>query len=69
MPDKILVKDLLLRGIIGLNDWERENRQDILINLILAPPLILVAVTHVLMTTSILGILGTFAWWAFADQT
>jgi FolB domain-containing protein len=35
MPDKILVKDLLLRGIIGINDWERENRQDILINLIL----------------------------------
>ena len=35
MPDKILVKDLLLRGIIGLNDWERDNRQDILINLTL----------------------------------
>ena len=35
MSDKILVKDLLLRGIIGLNDWERENRQDILINLTL----------------------------------
>ena len=31
--DKILVKDLLLRGIIGLNDWEREKPQDILINL------------------------------------
>ncbi len=35
MSDKILVKDLLLRGIIGINDWERENRQDILINLTL----------------------------------
>jgi FolB domain-containing protein len=35
MPDKILVKDLLLRAIIGLNDWERENQQDILINLTL----------------------------------
>jgi FolB domain-containing protein len=33
--DKILVKDLLLRGIIGLNDWEREKKQDILINLTL----------------------------------
>lgn len=35
MPDKIVVKDLLLRGIIGLNDWEREKQQDILINLTL----------------------------------
>jgi FolB domain-containing protein len=33
--DKIIVKDLLLRGIIGLNDWEREKQQDILINLTL----------------------------------
>lgn len=33
LRDKILVKDLLLRGIIGLNDWEREKEQDILINL------------------------------------
>lgn len=33
MKDKILIKDLLLRGIIGLNDWEREKKQDILINL------------------------------------
>ena len=33
--DKIIVKDLLLRGIIGLNDWEREKPQDILINMIL----------------------------------
>jgi FolB domain-containing protein len=35
MPDKIIIKDLLLRGIIGINDWERENQQDILINLTL----------------------------------
>ncbi len=36
MPlDKIIVRDLLLRGIIGLNDWEREKKQDILINLTL----------------------------------
>lgn len=33
LRDKILIKNLLLRGIIGLNDWERENEQDILINL------------------------------------
>lgn len=33
--DRILVRDLLLRGIIGLNDWEREKPQDILINLTL----------------------------------
>jgi D-erythro-7,8-dihydroneopterin triphosphate epimerase len=33
--DRILIKDLLLRGIIGLNDWEREKKQDILINLTL----------------------------------
>jgi FolB domain-containing protein len=31
--DRILIKDLLARGIIGLNDWEREKRQDILINM------------------------------------
>ncbi|MBI5960794.1 MAG: dihydroneopterin aldolase [Chloroflexi bacterium] len=33
--DKIIIKDLLLRGIIGFNDWEREKKQDILINLTL----------------------------------
>jgi FolB domain-containing protein len=33
--DKILIKDLLVRGIIGLNDWEREAQQDILVNLTL----------------------------------
>ncbi len=33
--DRILIKDLLLRGIIGVNDWEREKRQDILINVTL----------------------------------
>ncbi len=31
--DKLLINDLLLRGIVGLNDWEREKKQDILINL------------------------------------
>jgi FolB domain-containing protein len=34
MPaDKILIRDLLVRGILGLNDWEREKKQDILVNL------------------------------------
>lgn len=33
--DKILIKDLLLRGIIGINDWERKDKQDILINMTL----------------------------------
>lgn len=32
-PDQIVIKDLRLRGIVGLNDWEREKQQDILINL------------------------------------
>lgn len=31
--DKLIIRDLLVRGIIGLNDWEREAAQDILINL------------------------------------
>lgn len=31
--DKILIKNLLLRGIIGINDEERRDRQDIVINL------------------------------------
>jgi FolB domain-containing protein len=36
MPeDQIHIKDLLLRGIIGINDWERESQQDILINITL----------------------------------
>jgi FolB domain-containing protein len=33
--DKILIKDLIARGIIGINDWERENPQEILINITL----------------------------------
>ena len=33
--DRILIRDLMVRGIIGLNDWEREKKQDILINLVL----------------------------------
>ena len=33
--DKVIVKDLLLRGIIGINPDERVKQQDILINLVL----------------------------------
>lgn len=31
--DKVIIKDLLVRGIIGVNDWERRRPQDILINI------------------------------------
>ena len=34
--DRILIRDLLVRGIVGINDWEREHRQDILIDLALS---------------------------------
>lgn len=33
--DKVFVKDLIARGIIGINDWEREKLQEILINITL----------------------------------
>lgn len=32
--DKIILKDLVARGIIGLNEWERKTPQEILINII-----------------------------------
>jgi FolB domain-containing protein len=35
VQDRIVVSDLLLRCIIGLNDWEREKKQDVLINMTL----------------------------------
>ena len=31
--DKTFIKDLTARGIIGINDWEREKPQEILINI------------------------------------
>ncbi len=31
--DKVIIKDLVARGIIGLNEWEREKPQEILINI------------------------------------
>lgn len=37
--DKILIRDLLLRGIVGVKPDERTNRQDILINLVLTADL------------------------------
>lgn len=33
--DKVFIKDLVARGIIGINDWEREKPQEILINIVL----------------------------------
>jgi FolB domain-containing protein len=33
--DKIRINDLQLRCIIGINDWERTQKQDVLINIIL----------------------------------
>lgn len=33
--DKVFIKDLVARGIIGLNDWEREKPQEMRINIVL----------------------------------
>ena len=33
--DKVIIKNLLARGIIGVRDWERKRAQDILINVTL----------------------------------
>lgn len=33
--DQIFITDLVARGIIGINEWEREKPQEILINIIL----------------------------------
>jgi len=33
--DQILINDLVARGIIGINDWEREKPQEICINIAL----------------------------------
>lgn len=35
MMDQVLISDLVARGIIGLNEWEREKPQEILINIVL----------------------------------
>ena len=31
--DRIFIKDLLIRAVIGVNEWERKSLQDILINI------------------------------------
>ena len=31
--DKVIIKDILARGIIGVNEWERDKPQEILINI------------------------------------
>ena len=33
--DQVFITNLVARGIIGVNDWEREQPQDILINILL----------------------------------
>ena len=33
--DKIIIKDLVARGIIGLNDWERKKPQEMIINIVI----------------------------------
>ncbi len=35
MPDRILIEDLLLRTVIGVNPEERRARQDVLVNIVL----------------------------------
>ncbi len=35
MTDKIFIKDLLLRAILGINGEERVNRQDVIVNVVL----------------------------------
>ncbi|MBI3975055.1 MAG: dihydroneopterin aldolase [Armatimonadetes bacterium] len=34
-PDRIRIEDLLLRCIIGVNEWEREHKQDVVITITL----------------------------------
>lgn len=31
--DRLLIRNLLVRGVVGINTWEREHQQDILLNL------------------------------------
>lgn len=33
--DQIFIKDLLIRGVIGITDHEREQAQDILVNIVI----------------------------------
>ena len=34
-PDRVFIRDLLCRGILGINPDERVNRQDVLVNVVL----------------------------------
>jgi FolB domain-containing protein len=38
--DQILITNLAARGILGINDWEREKPQEILINIVLFTDLV-----------------------------
>jgi FolB domain-containing protein len=33
--DQVFIRDLIARGIIGINNWERKKPQEILINIVL----------------------------------
>lgn len=33
MSDMIFIDDLLIRCVIGIHDWERKTRQDVLVNI------------------------------------
>jgi D-erythro-7,8-dihydroneopterin triphosphate epimerase len=35
MLDKIHIRDLLVRTIVGINDWEKKRKQDVLISIVL----------------------------------
>ena len=34
--DKIMIRELRVKAIIGVDDWERQNRQEIILNLTLS---------------------------------
>ncbi len=33
--DKVIIRNLMVRGILGINEEERRNRQDILVNIVM----------------------------------
>jgi FolB domain-containing protein len=37
--DQVFIVDLVARGIIGINDWEREKPQEMVINIVLSTDL------------------------------
>ena len=37
--DQVIIRDLKVRGILGVYDWERQEPQDILVNLVLSTDL------------------------------